>query len=121
MATGPVGFGRGSEPLAAEDCATSAGITRTSRTVFEKWCPGAELNHRHLHFQCSALPTELPGRLKAARAFAQSCPERGLLIEAPPPAVQDGPLSNKIQRLHAVQCATSSPSGGTTGKSSPSS
>jgi len=20
------------------------------------------LNHRHLHFQCSALPTELPGR-----------------------------------------------------------
>src|SRR5207248_7705882 len=26
------------------------------------WCPGAELNHRHLHFQCSALPTELPGR-----------------------------------------------------------
>src|SRR5690242_6560696 len=27
-----------------------------------EWCPGAELNHRHLHFQCSALPTELPGR-----------------------------------------------------------
>src|SRR5438309_7498706 len=26
------------------------------------WCPGAESNHRHLHFQCSALPTELPGR-----------------------------------------------------------
>src|SRR5262245_284221 len=25
------------------------------------WCPGAESNHRHLHFQCSALPTELPG------------------------------------------------------------
>src|SRR6266704_5480867 len=28
----------------------------------KKWCPGAELNHRHLHFQCSALPTELPGQ-----------------------------------------------------------
>ena len=31
------------------------------------WCPGAELNHRHLHFQCSALPTELPGRLTQRR------------------------------------------------------
>jgi hypothetical protein len=30
------------------------------------WCPGAELNHRHLHFQCSALPTELPGPTFAA-------------------------------------------------------
>src|SRR5215813_9360196 len=27
----------------------------------DEWCPGAESNHRHLHFQCSALPTELPG------------------------------------------------------------
>src|SRR3954466_2197712 len=31
------------------------------------WCPGAELNHRHLHFQCSALPTELPGRRSTER------------------------------------------------------
>jgi hypothetical protein len=31
------------------------------------WCPGAELNHRHLHFQCSALPTELPGHSLAGR------------------------------------------------------
>src|SRR5581483_8649575 len=28
---------------------------------WSEWCPGAESNHRHLHFQCSALPTELPG------------------------------------------------------------
>src|SRR6266516_4891083 len=27
-----------------------------------KWCPGAELNHRHCDFQSHALPTELPGR-----------------------------------------------------------
>src|SRR5262245_4071393 len=26
------------------------------RHVRGGWCPGAELNHRHLHFQCSALP-----------------------------------------------------------------
>src|SRR5271154_3582511 len=32
-----------------------------------EWCPGAELNHRHLHFQCSALPTELPGPTHASR------------------------------------------------------
>src|SRR6266404_2801464 len=35
---------------------------------FRWWCPGAELNHRHLHFQCSALPTELPGRRARATA-----------------------------------------------------
>src|SRR5262245_24777263 len=34
--------------------------------IFRGWCPGAELNHRHLHFQCSALPTELPGRTLGA-------------------------------------------------------
>ena len=28
-----------------------------------KWCPGADLNHRHKDFQSSALPTELPGRI----------------------------------------------------------
>jgi hypothetical protein len=27
-----------------------------------RWCPGAELNHRHTDFQSVALPTELPGR-----------------------------------------------------------
>ena len=28
----------------------------------KKWCPGAELNHRHTDFQSVALPAELPGR-----------------------------------------------------------
>ena len=27
----------------------------------EKWCPGADLNHRHADFQSAALPPELPG------------------------------------------------------------
>ena len=33
--------------------------------IFElgKWCPGADLNHRHADFQSAALPTELPGHL----------------------------------------------------------
>ena len=26
-----------------------------------RWCPGADLNHRHADFQSTALPTELPG------------------------------------------------------------
>src|SRR5208282_4961946 len=26
-----------------------------------RWCPGADLNHRHADFQSAALPTELPG------------------------------------------------------------
>ena len=32
-----------------------------------KWCPGAELNHRHSDFQSLALPTELPGHCPALR------------------------------------------------------
>src|ERR1700719_1089973 len=36
------------------------------RNMYMEWCPGAELNHRHLHFQCSALPTELPGHTLGA-------------------------------------------------------
>ena len=30
---------------------------------WKKWCPGADLNHRHADFQSTALPTELPGHL----------------------------------------------------------
>src|SRR6202011_2444953 len=52
--------------IAACPCAT--------RVEAWRWCPGAESNHRHLHFQCSALPTELPGR-RALRACAPA--ERG--------------------------------------------
>ena len=37
------------------------------------WCPGADLNHRHLHFQCSALPTELPGRRDPLARGPEKC------------------------------------------------
>ena len=50
----------------------------------QQWCPGAELNHRHLHFQCSALPTELPGRRTRRTAGGRA---RGV-IKARFPAVQ---------------------------------
>ena len=38
-------------------------------TAEGKWCPGADLNHRHADFQSAALPTELPGRRRSATAY----------------------------------------------------
>ena len=35
--------------------------SKNGRILREKWCPGAELNHRHADFQSAALPTELSG------------------------------------------------------------
>ena len=32
----------------------------TSPSIYNKWCPEAESNHRHGDFQSPALPTELP-------------------------------------------------------------
>ena len=32
------------------------------KSIEKRWCPGADLNHRHTDFQSAALPTELPGR-----------------------------------------------------------
>src|SRR5437588_5669460 len=53
---------------------------RSSVALWEGWCPGAELNHRHTDFQSVALPTELPGRLPAApyRDVAAGCPAHPL-------------------------------------------
>src|SRR5260221_13370010 len=50
----------------------------------DRWCPGAELNHRHRDFQSRALPTELPGqtqqdhllRWKLRSCRKSSCPHR---------------------------------------------
>jgi hypothetical protein len=35
--------------------------TTKSMRLRHRWCPGADLNHRHADFQSAALPTELPG------------------------------------------------------------
>jgi hypothetical protein len=32
------------------------------------WCQGAESNRRHQHFQCCALPTELPWLLRLSNS-----------------------------------------------------
>jgi hypothetical protein len=78
-----------------------------------KWCPGAGSNHRHLHFQCSALPTELPGRtlghaliLSGTRLVRKSRPyqSRGVIV-ARFPAVQDADRSPSSR-----QCGGDSPS-----------
>jgi hypothetical protein len=80
-------------------CITANGGERGRRLL---WCPGAELNHRHLHFQCSALPTELPGQLRWRMGVA-----RGRVIETRFPAVQtshfikDGVATNFPRPLRA--------------------
>ena len=43
--------------------AREGSYTPKDRRPGRRWCPGAELNHRHTDFQSVALPTELPGRL----------------------------------------------------------
>ena len=42
------------------------GVTgrKPSRCLKKKWCPGADLNHRHADFQSTALPTELLGFIR---------------------------------------------------------
>lgn len=44
----------------------------------ERWCPGADSNHRHADFQSTALPTELPGQIRLSSPF----PECSLRNEA---------------------------------------
>ena len=47
--------------------------------MWEKWCPGAESNHRHADFQSAALPTELPGPFSEGEREA---PDRGAALAA---------------------------------------
>ena len=58
----------------------------------EKWCPGAELNHRHTDFQSAALPTELPGLwgIPDAAGQASASTARPWLIGNRPHAVESG-------------------------------
>src|SRR5262249_35069952 len=49
-------------PSDPREVGKSKKFIRDIKAAPSEWCPGAESNHRPLHFQCSALPTELPGR-----------------------------------------------------------
>ncbi len=40
---------------------TAVKILKNIRDYLEKWCPGADLNHRHADFQSAALPLSYPG------------------------------------------------------------
>src|SRR5262249_40566862 len=64
---------------------TGPDVKEQTRT--EGWCPGAESNHRHQHFQCCALPTELPGRRpRRAAGHVQSAGRyRGWFRDCPEP------------------------------------
>jgi hypothetical protein len=48
-------------------------------SLFFEWCPGTESNCRHVDFQSTALPTELPGhtRERFIRGRPRPCPARG--------------------------------------------
>lgn len=63
------------------------GLCTTSR--YEKWCPGAESNHRHHDFQSCALPTELPGRSLWRRSLKRYPRDR--------PAVGCGPMAKRVR------------------------
>ena len=39
---------------------------------YRKWCPGTESNHRHVDFQSTALPTELPGLMAMRKGLEPS-------------------------------------------------
>src|SRR5215472_14535197 len=53
-----------------------------------RWCPGAELNHRHADFQSAALPTELPGHTGSDRGRFRTHPKRCGFLEEDFDAVQ---------------------------------
>ncbi len=51
------------------------------RRTANKWCPGADLNHRHADFQSAALPLSYPG---AAGHPIARCPEQiGGILPSP--------------------------------------
>ncbi len=84
----------------------------------EKWCPGAELNHRHCDFQSHALPTELPGhpgrRRQPIQYATRPIKQRPVAIRAGPhPARRPGrgydtgqSASARDQHRHSACCRT---------------
>ena len=53
-----------------------------AKPASEGWWPGPESNQRHPHFQCGALPTELPGRDKNGTKIEYSTGITGLRARA---------------------------------------
>ena len=81
----------------------------------ERWCPGAESNHRHLHFQCSALPTELPGRRTRRAAGGRSAARyKGSVSGCPdePARRDDGARSARLMGTPEKGRSRSGPSRG---------
>ena len=66
----------------------------------KKWCPGAELNHRHRDFQSRALPTELPGRRTPPERRGE---QSARVIEA------------RFRAVHRRSCGDFQPAGTTSG------
>ena len=65
------------------DAPNRAASSNTRREgASERWCPGAESNHRHCDFQSHALPTELPGRPAGGTSARIGA---GCIITAPKP------------------------------------
>ena len=66
-----------------------------------RWCPGAELNHRHTDFQSVALPTELPGRSAtgAYRGGSGRCPAERYL-----PSLSTMPDGSRLPATRLVAC-----------------
>lgn len=82
-------------PHAAGTIPTVSGVMSDK----EKWCPGADSNHRHRDFQSRALPTELPGHMSSwkariyvnSRALSSVPPDLNLfVVSIAQPALIDG-------------------------------
>ena len=62
----------------------------------EKWCPGADSNHRHADFQSAALPTELPGHLITNLSAKMSVQrDRGIAFSLCPVQTLNASLASK--------------------------
>src|SRR3954466_12116595 len=75
-------------------CRTLDYSLRPVAKYLKRWCPGADLNHRHADFQSAALPAELPGHgpldIKARGRPVQAVRSRAFAIHQFRQAPQGG-------------------------------